>query len=731
MIRRYSSFLAFSLVLAGCSQQPMKPMATPSTDPSPQSAAPMTVPAPVVEVNPFFSQSTLPFQAPPFDKIRDSDYQPALEEGMKQNLAEIEAIASNPEPATFANTIEPMERSGAVLTRASKVFFNLSQSNTNDTIQKIEAEESPRLAAHQDAIFLNARLYGRVKAIYDQRASLDRESRYLVERYHRNFVRAGAQLSDVDKTTLRALNQEESKLTTQFHDKVLADTNASAVIVDDRSQLDGLSESDIAAAAAAAKEKGLSGKWLLTLRNTTQQPALSSLKSRALRERLFQASVQRGNHGGENDTKAIVSRLAQLRAERAKLLGYPTYAAFALSSQMARTPEQALKLLNGLVPGATAKARDEAARMQKLIDKEKGGFKLGPQDWEYYAEKVRKAEYDIDESQVKPYFELEHVLRDGVFFAANKLYGLTFQERHDIPVYQTDVRVFEVFDADGKSMALWYADYYTRPSKSGGAWMDSFVDQSGLMGTKPVVFNVTNFTKPAAGQPALLSFDDVTTMFHEFGHALHGLFSNVRYPTVAGTNVPRDYVEFPSQFNEHWATEPTVFANYAKHYQTGQPMPKALVDKIKKSQKFNQGYKTTEYLAAALLDLAWHDLPVGSPLQNVQSFETSALKKFKIDMSQVPPRYHSTYFSHIWPGGYSAGYYAYLWSELIDDDAFYWFKEHGGMTRENGQRFREMVLSRGGSEEEAAMYRSFRGRDPIVEPLLIERGLKPAPGGEK
>jgi len=724
MIQRY--FLAFVVALAvfACSQQPA-PQAAPAV--TPQSVAPPPPPPPVVPPNPFFAESTLPFQAPPFDRIGDSDYQPALEEGMKQNLAEVEAIANNPEAPTFANTIEAMERSGAVLTRASKVFFNLSQSNTNDTMQKVEAEESPKLAAHQDAIYLNSKLYARVKSIYDHRDTLDAESKYLVERYYRNFVRAGAQLSETDKTTLRALNQEESKLTTQFHDRILADTNASAVIVDDIKMLDGLSEGDIAAAADRAKELNLSGKWVLTLRNTTQQPALSSLKNRALRDRLFQASVQRGNHGGENDTKAIVSRLAQERAQRAKLLGYPTYAAYALDSQMAKTPDQALKLLTGLVPGATAKARAEAAKMQTLIDKEKGGFKLGPQDWEFYAEKVRKADYDLDEAQVKPYFELNRVRDDGIFFAANRLYGLTFKERKDIPVYQPDVRVFEVFDADGKSMALWYEDSFSRPNKSGGAWMDSFVDQSGLMGTKPVVFNVTNFTKPADGQPALLSSDDVTTMFHEFGHALHGMFSNVRYPTVAGTNVPRDFVEFPSQFNEHWAYDPVVFANYAKHYQTGQPMPKALVDKIKKVKTFNQGYATTEYLAAALLDLAWHNLPATAPEQEVNAFEASALKGFHIDMVQVPPRYHTTYFSHIWPGGYSAGYYAYLWSELIDDDAFYWFKEHGGMTRENGQKFRDMVLSRGGSQEEAAMYRAFRGRDPIVEPLLIERGLKTAP----
>jgi peptidyl-dipeptidase Dcp len=676
------------------------------------------------ESNPFFSASTLPFEAPPFDRIKEADYAPAIEEGMKRQIAEIETIANDPRPATIVNTIEAMERSGQLLTRVAKVFFNLAQSNTTDTMQKIKADEAPKLAAHQDTIYLNAKLFARVKRLYDRRngLKLDAETRFLVERYYRNFVRAGAQLSDADKTTLRGLNQEEAKLTTQFTDRVLADTNESALVVSDKAELDGLSEEDVAAAAEEAKARNLTGKWVLALRNTTQQPALSTLKNRAVRERLLQASALRCNHGGANDTKAIVTRLAQLRAERAQLLGYATHGDFILDDQMAKTPATAEKLMTDMVPAATAKARGEAARMQKLIDAEKGDFTLSAADWEFYAEKVRKAEYDIDESQVKPYFELDHVLHDGVFFAANKLYGITFKERKDIPVYQPDVRVFEVFDAGGKSLALYYGDYFARSNKSGGAWEDSFVDPSTLIGTKAAVFNVTNFTKPAPGQAALLSFDDVTTIFHEFGHALHGMFYKARYPTLGG--VPRDWVEFPSQFNEHWALEPSVFANYAKHYQTGQPMPQSLVDKIKKSRTFNQGYATTEYLAAALLDMAWHALPENAPGQDANAFETAALKRFQIDMAQVPPRYHTTYFSHIWDGGYSAGYYAYLWSEVIDDDAFYWFREHGGLTRANGQRFREMILSRGGTEDVAAMYRAFRGRDPSVEPLLRERGLK-------
>jgi peptidyl-dipeptidase Dcp len=681
-------------------------------------------------INPLFSASTLLYHAPPFNKIKDSDYRTAIIEGMKRNIVEIEKIANAKSAPTFENTIVPMERSGELLTRAAKIFFALTQANTNDTLQKAEAELAPKLAAHGDAIYLNPRLFARVKAIYDQRASLGLtpDAQFLVERYYRNFVRAGAELAEADKAKLRALNQEESTLTTKFREKLLADTAGSALVLDSKAELEGLTDAEIEAAAQAAKERKLpAGKYVLTLQNTTQQPALSSLANRKTRERLFTASVQRGNHGGPNDTKEIVSRLAELRADKAKLLGYPNYAAYSLDDQMAKTADNAIKLMTDLVPASTAKAKDEAARMQKLIDAQNGGFQLAAYDWDYYAEKVRKAEYDLDESEVKPYFELSHVLEDGVFYAAGQLYGLTFKERKDIPVYQPDVRVYEVFDADGKSMALYYGDYFSRANKSGGAWMDSFVDQSSLLGTRPVVFTVTNFDKPAPGQPALLSFDNVNTIFHEFGHALHGLLSNNNYPTISGTNVSRDFVEFPSQFNEHWALQPQVFAHYAKHYKTGQPMPQALVDKIKKSRTFNQGYALTEYLAAALLDQAWHTLPAGTPKQDVNTFETAALQRFQIDMPQVPPRYHTTYFSHVWGGGYSAGYYAYLWSEVIDDDAYAWFEENGGLTRANGQRFREMVLSRGGSMDAAAMYRAFRGRDPIVEPLLIQRGLKDAP----
>jgi peptidyl-dipeptidase Dcp len=709
--------LTLTAALSAIAQTPSAPAAAAS----PERSGVMTT-----DANPLFSASTLPFQAPPFDKIKDGDFQPAIEEGMRQELGEIQSIAANPAPATFANTIEAMEKSGQMLRRVQRIFGGLTSSNTNPTLQKVQQVMAPKLAAHRDAINLDPKLFARVKAVYDRRttAGLDAEAKFLVERYYRDFVRAGALLSDEDKAKLRELNQEQSKLTTQFRDRVLADTNASAIVVDDRAQLDGLPDSDIAAAADKAKSRGLEGKWVITLQNTTQQPPLTYLKNRALRQRLFHASVQRGSHGGDNDTTAIAARMAQIRAERAKLLGYPTYAAYNLANEMAKTPAQAIKLMTDLVPAATAKARAEGARMQKLIDAQGGGFPLAPEDWQFYAEQLRMAEYDLDESQVRPYFELDDVLQNGVFFAATKLYGITFKERKDIPVYQPDVRVFEVFDIDGKPLALFYADFFSRASKQGGAWTSSFVGQNRLLGTKPVVTNNENITKPAGAEPALLTFTEVTTMFHEFGHALHSMFSNVKYPSFGGSAVPRDYVEFPSQFNEHWALEPTVFANYAKHYKTHQPMPKELIEKLRKSRTFNQGFGLTEYLESALLDMAWHTLPAGSAAQDAKAFEPEALQRFGVALPQVPPRYHTTYFSHIWAGGYSAGYYAYLWSEVLDDDAYAWFVQHGGMTRANGQRFREMILSKGGTEDPAAMFRAFRGRDPIVDPLLVERGLK-------
>ena len=675
--------------------------------------------------NPFAAPSTLPFQAPDFTKIHDADYEPAFIAGMAQQLAEVAAIANQTAPPTFDNTIIPLEKSGEILTRVSKVFNGVTGANTNDTLQAIQERLAPKLASHSDEIFLNRKLYDRVKSLYDRRESLglDQQQKSLVELYNRNFVRAGANLSDADKEALKKLNQEEASLQTDFQNKLLAATKAGALVLDDVKLLDGMSPSEIAAAEAAAKQRGLTGKWVIPLQNTTQHPAQTSLKNRSVRERLFIASTMRAEHNDSNDTRSDVKRLAQLRAEKAKLLGFPTYSAYALDNQMAKTPENATKLLTSLVPAAVGRAHTEIADMQKLIDSEKGGFKLAPWDYQYYAEQVRKQRYAMDESQLKPYFEINRVLQDGVFFAANKLYGLTFKERKDIPVYHPDVRVFEVFDADGKSMALFYADYWKRDEKGGGAWMDNFVDQNGITGTKPVVFNVANFTKPAAGQPALITFSDVTTMFHEFGHALHGMLSNIRYPSISGTNTPRDYVEFPSQFNEKWALDPIVFANYAKHYQTGAPMPAELVNKIKNARTFNQGFGTTEYLAASLLDIAWHTIPPGTPQQDVDAFEAAALKKFDIAVPEIPPRYRTTYFSHIWPGGYASSYYAYLWSEVTADDAGGWFDQHGGLTRANGQRFRDMVLSRGSSQDLAEMYRAFSGRDPDVKYLIEARGL--------
>jgi peptidyl-dipeptidase Dcp len=677
------------------------------------------------EQNPLLTKSTLPFEAPPFDKIKDSDFPPAFDEGMRQSLAEVTKIADQAAAPTFDNTIVALERSSTLLRRVQQVFGGLAQSNTNPALQRVRHDEAPKLAAHSDAIDLNPRLFARIKAVYDHRRNLglNAEQQYLVERYYIRFVRAGANLSEPNKVKLRALNQEESTLRNAFASKLLAATKAGALVLDSTAELEGLSAADVAAASQAADGRGLNGKWVLPLQNTTQQPEQASLSSRPVRERLFNASIMRAEHGDSNDTRTTIARIAQIRAERAKLLGYSDYAAYVLDNQMAKTPAAALKLLTDLVPAATAKARGEEADMQKLIDKEHGGFTLAPWDWQYYSEQVRKASYDLDESQLKPYFELNRVLQDGVFFAANKLYGITFTERKDIPVYHPDVRVFEVRDANGKPMALFYYDPFKRDNKSGGAWTSSFVSQSGLLGTKPVMYNVENFTKPAPGQPALLTFSDVTTMFHEFGHALHGMFSNVKYPTLAGTSVPRDFVEFPSQFNEHWALEPTVFANYAKNYKTGAPMPQELVQKIRRARTFNQGFATTEYLAASLLDLAWHTLSPDTAVQNVDTFEKQSLERFQVDLRDVPPRYRSSYFSHIWDSGYAAAYYAYLWSEVLDDDAFAWFTEHGGMTRANGQRFRDMILSRGNTEDVGAMYRAFRGRDPRIEPLLEQRGL--------
>jgi peptidyl-dipeptidase Dcp len=714
MLRTRVLLIAMTAAIASCAQSPQKNNDTAGTSAAAQRA------------NPFFAPSPLQYQAPPFDKITDADFQPAIEEGMKQQLADVDKIVNNTDAPTFDNTIAALERSGALFVRVTKVFDALTQANTNDTLQKVQEEEAPKRAAHQDAIALNPRLFARVKAVYDNRSGLGSEEKIVAEHYYRNFIRAGAQLGSADQDKLRELNKEESTLDTAFENKLLAATKEGALVVDNKDALAGFSDGDLSAAARNAQDRKLDGKFVVTLQNTTQQPAQVSLTNRSTREQLFKASIDRAEHNDANDTRSTIQRLAELRAQKAKLLGFKNFASYGLNDQMAKTPEHAIKLMADMVPAAVAKAKSEAAKMQAIVDKQKGGFKLAPWDWQFYSEQVKKSEFKIDENEVKQYFVLDRVLQDGVFFAANKLYGLTFKERHDLPVYQPDVRVFEVFDKDGTSLALWYADYFKRDNKAGGAWEDSFVQQSGLLGNRPVVYNVCNFTKPAPDQPALISHDDAVAMFHEFGHALHDMLSNVKYPLIAGTSTTRDFVEFPSQFNEHWADEPTVFANYAKHYQTGAPMPKELVARIKAAGTYGQGFDTLEYLAAALLDQAWHELPADAPKQDVDKFEIDALKKFHVDYALVPPRYRSSYFAHIWGGGYSAGYYAYLWSAVLRDDAFYWFKEHGGMTRENGQRFRDMILSRGYTEDLDAMYRAFRGRDPSVDPLLIERGLKPA-----
>ncbi|MFM2271897.1 MAG: peptidyl-dipeptidase Dcp [Pseudomonadota bacterium] len=712
-----------ALALAACAPKEME------VTPPPVAAAP--APAPYAPVIPqgtgvFAQPSSLPFQTPDFSKIRDSDFQPAIEQGIEINKAEIEAIANNPEAPTFANTMEAMERSGQMLNRAYAVFSALTSANTNDTLDKVDSETAPKLAALRDAIYLNDKLFARVKALYDQRASLNLapDQLRLLTLTHERFVQNGALLDAAQKEQLKALNGRISTLQTDFGQKLTAATKDAALVVDSKAKLAGLSPADIAAAAKAAEDRGLKGKYVLSLQNTTQQPLLVNLTNRDTRRALFEAAWTRASRGDASDTRALISELAQLRADKAKLLGYPDYASFTMTDQMARNPATAISFMEGLVPALAQQQGREVAEINAMIRKTGGKFGVEPWDWDFYAEKVRKAKYDIDESQVKPYFEITNVLENGVFFAANQLYGLTFKKRTDLPVYHPDVTVYTVYDADGSELALFYFDPWKRDNKQGGAWMSNFVEQSQLFGTKPVVFNVENFSKPAPGQPALITFDDANTMFHEFGHALHGMLSNQRYPSIAGANTARDFVEFPSQFNENWMMEPRVFANFAKHYQTGAPMPGALVDRVQKAQRFNQGYALGELVAAALLDQKWHALPASAGKQDADAFEKQALGTLGLDIAHVPPRYRTSYFRHIWGGGYAAGYYAYLWTEMLDHDAYQWFVDNGGMTRANGQRFRDMVLSQGNSRDYGEMYRAFTGRDPGIEPMLKARGLK-------
>jgi peptidyl-dipeptidase Dcp len=688
-------------------------------------AAAPAAPAASLAGNPLAAASTLPFHYPAFDKIKDEHFLPAYAEGMRLHLREIDAIASNKKPATFDNTIVAMEKSGALLTRVQTTFGNLQGANTNDKLDAIDSEMSPKLAAHGDAIYLNAKLYARVKALYDKRDNLklDAESKYLLERYHTDFVRAGAQLSTADKEKLKALNGVIATLQTTFTQNVLKETNASALLVDTREELDGMSAAAIDAAAAAAKAKGKDGKFLIALVNTSGQPPLAELKSRAVRDKLMAVSLARGANGGEFDNRQVVLKIAKARAEKAALLGYANFAAYSLEDQTAHDTTAVNKLLGELATPAVNNAKKEAADLQAVVDADKGGFKIGAADWAYYTDKVRAQRFAFDENQLKPYFELDNVLTNGVFFAATKLYGITFKERKDLPVYNPDVRVFDVFDADGKQLAIFLADMYARGNKQGGAWMNEYISQSSLLGTKSVVANHLNIPKPPAGEPTLLTYDEVKTAFHEFGHALHGMFSNVKYPRFSGTSVPRDFVEYPSQVNEMWAVWPEVLANYAKHYKTGAPMPKELLDKVIASKKFNQGFVTTEYLAASLLDQRWHQLAPSQIPTDVLAFEAQSLKDMGVDFAPVPPRYRTTYFSHSFSGGYSAGYYAYLWSEKLDADTVEWFKEKGGLKRENGDWFRAKLLSRGGTDEAMNLFRNFRGRDAVIEPLLERRGL--------
>ena len=671
--------------------------------------------------NPFMKKSSLQYQAPEFDKIKDEHFKPAFDYGLKQNISEIEKIANNTETPTFENTVLALEKSGEVLKRAQIVFYNLTGSNTNPTLQKIEEEYAPIFAAHSDKIYLNSKIFNRIKAVKTD--GLDAEDKRLIEVYKQRFELAGANLTDAQKEQMKAINAELATLSTQFTSKLLEARKKGAVLIHDVKELDGLSADEIAAAATDAKNAGQEGKYHLTLLNTTQQPLLQNLKNRATREKLFKASWFRAEKGDENDTRAILEKTAKLKMDKAHLMGKSSYAELNLMDQMAKKPENALKLLSQLANPAVAQAKKESDDIQKLIDEQKGGFSVEPWDWNFYAEQVRKAKYDLDENQIKPYFEVSTVLEKGVFYAAEKFYGITFKERKDLPVYHPDVVAYEVFDRDGKSLAIYYLDFYTRDNKNGGAWMSNFVEQSFTTNTKPVIVNVFNYQKPAPGKPSLISYDDVSTMFHEFGHTLHGLFANQKYTTISGTNVPRDFVEFPSQINEFFALEPAVLKNYALHYETKQPMPTALVEKIKKAATFNQGYATTELVSAATLDMAWHSVTSENQFKPTLEFEKEVLQKYGFTLPQVPPRYHSPYFAHIWGGGYSAGYYAYMWSDMLNSAAWDWIKNNGGMTRENGDRFRKHILSVGNSVDLNQAFRDFTGKDPEITPLLKDKGF--------
>lgn len=671
--------------------------------------------------NPLMKKSKLQYEAPEFDKIKNEHFKPAFDFGLKQHDAEILQIANNSQAPTFENTIVALEKSGEVLKRAMIIFSNLTSANTNPTLQALDEEYAPVFAAHSDKMYLNENLYKRIKAISEN--GLDAESKRLLQYYKQNFEIAGANLSASDKEELKQINQELASLSTQYSNKLLEARKQGGVFFNDAKELDGLSADEIAAAASDAKNAGKPGQYLLALQNTTQQPLLQNLKNRNTREKLFKASWMRAEKGDANDTRETIEKLAKLRLKKAQVLGKKSFAEWKLQDQMAKNPEAATKLMNQIATPAVETARQEAKDIQDLIDQQKGGFKVEPWDWNFYAEQVRKAKFDLDGSQIKSYFEITTVLEKGVFFAAEKFYGLTFKKRTDLPVYHPDVVTYEVFDHDGKSLAIYYLDFYTRDSKNGGAWMSNFVEQSYLLGTKPVIVNCYNYQKPAPGKPSLISYDDVSTIFHEFGHSIHGMFASQKYPSLSGTNVPRDFVEFPSQINEHWALDPVVLKNYALHYETKQPIPQSLVDKIKKAATFNQGYMTTELVSAAELDMDWHTVTNDSQLISVLDFEKQSLAKHGFTLATVPPRYHTPYFAHIWGGGYSAGYYAYLWSETLDNDAWEWISNNGGLTRENGDRFRKYILSVGNSVDLNQAFRDFTGHDPDIKPLLRNRGF--------
>lgn len=671
--------------------------------------------------NPFFEISLLPYQAPRFDAINDSHYRPAFDEAMRLKRADIDAIIAQRAAPDFDNTVLALEKSGAMLSRVSSVFFAMTSAHTNDDLQALDEQFSTELAGLANDIWLNDTLFARVEAVWQDREALDAESRRLTEETYQLFVLAGARLNADEKAELKSLNTEAATLTSQFNQRLLAANKAGGLVVDDVRQIDGLSAEEMAAAAHAAAEKGLKERWLIPLLNTTQQPALAALALRETRKKLFSAGWERTQNGDENDTRELIRRLTALRARQAQLLGFDNYASWSIADQMAKTPEAALEFMRGIVPAARGRAALEQADIQKVIDDEQGGFTVQAWDWAFYAERVRSAKYALDESQIKPYFALNTVLEDGVFWTATQLFGIRFVERFDIPVYHPDVRVWEIFDHTGEGMALFYGDFFARDSKAGGAWMGNFVEQSYEFAARPVIYNVCNYQKPANGQTALISWDDVITLFHEFGHTLHGLFASQRYATLSGTNTPRDFVEFPSQINEHWASHPQVFAHFARHYQTGEPMPDALREKMLNATQFNKGYDMTELLSAALLDMNWHGIQ--EPVEDVEAFEAAALKKEGLDLPAVPPRYRSSYFAHIFGGGYAAGYYAYLWTQMLADDGYQWFVEQGGLTRENGQAFREAILSRGNSTDLAELYRNWRGHDPKIEPMLENRGL--------